>query len=147
MADRDGEVLLRRCRGAVFAAGCLAILIVAAWVKPDAAGLGTHEQLGMPACGFYERTGYPCPTCGMTTAFAYVTRGRIIKAVLVQPAGALAALACGAGVVAGGYTVAKGRGPNLLWFWINPVRTIFLVAVVVTTSWLWLCLLTYVRQN
>ena len=45
----------------------LSILVVAAFLKPSPKGLGTHTQLGQNTCGFYERTDYPCPTCGMTT--------------------------------------------------------------------------------
>ncbi len=126
---------------------CLGVLVVAAWLQPHGDGVGTHEQLGLPACGFYERTGYPCPTCGMTTAFAHVARGHVLRALSVQPAGTLAALVCVAGVVAGGYSVVTGRTAKLVGLWINPIRTIFWVAAIVTASWLWLCLLTYLRHK
>jgi hypothetical protein len=35
----------------------------------------THRQLGLPPCTFYERTGMPCPSCGMTSSFALFVRG------------------------------------------------------------------------
>ena len=126
---------------------CLAILSVGACLKPHPAGVGTHEQLGLPACGFYEQTGYPCPTCGMTTALAHMARGHVFRAFVVQPAGALAALVCMAGVIVGGYTVATGRPPNIIWLWIHPIRSILAMAGIVTISWLWLCLLMYLGQH
>ncbi|NBO19844.1 MAG: DUF2752 domain-containing protein, partial [Proteobacteria bacterium] len=41
------------------------------WLTPDARGLGTHEQLGLPPCGFYLWYGLPCPSCGMTTSWPH----------------------------------------------------------------------------
>ena len=49
-------------------AGCVALLSVAAWLTPDELGVGSHQQLGLPPCSMLTLTGYPCPTCGMTTA-------------------------------------------------------------------------------
>jgi hypothetical protein len=40
-------------------------------------------------CGFKQRTGLPCPTCGMTTATLAFAQGRILKAFYIQPACAL----------------------------------------------------------
>jgi hypothetical protein len=45
--------------------GLIALLATARWLTPDARGLGTHEQLGLPPCGFYLWYGLPCPSCGM----------------------------------------------------------------------------------
>ncbi|NJL31438.1 MAG: DUF2752 domain-containing protein, partial [Phycisphaerales bacterium] len=49
---------------------CLLPLVVGAALHADPQGVGTHEQLGFPACQFLEVTGYPCISCGMTTAVA-----------------------------------------------------------------------------
>lgn len=38
-------------------------------------------------CGFKQRTGLPCPTCGMTTAALAFAQGRILEAFYIQPAG------------------------------------------------------------
>lgn len=57
------------------------------YLTPEAAGVGTHTQLGLPPCGVYELFHKPCPSCGMTTAFALLARGRVWEAVKVQPAG------------------------------------------------------------
>jgi hypothetical protein len=37
-------------------------------------------------CGFKQRTGWPCPTCGMTTATLAFAQGRIFEAFYIQPA-------------------------------------------------------------
>jgi len=75
----------------------LAVLILAAALKPDPAGHGTHRRLGLPPCGWVVALGKPCPTCGMTTAFAHAAQGRPGHALWAQPAGALMALLTAAG--------------------------------------------------
>jgi hypothetical protein len=39
-------------------------------------------------CGMKQRTGLPCPTCGMTTCVLAFARGEVLAAFYVQPAGA-----------------------------------------------------------
>jgi hypothetical protein len=73
--------------------GCVLLLAAGIHIKPDPRGHGTHEQLGFAPCGFYLMTGYPCPTCGATTAFAWMVHGRPWMAVKTQPFGALTAVA------------------------------------------------------
>jgi hypothetical protein len=75
----------------------LAMLVVGARLSPSRAGHGTHEQLGMPACGFLIATGRPCPTCGMTTAVSLAAHRQPVRALLTQPFGALVALGAGIG--------------------------------------------------
>lgn len=58
----------------------LCVLLLARWLEPDPRGFGTHEQLGLPACGFAQLTGLGCPSCGLTTAFAYMARGLLTPA-------------------------------------------------------------------
>src|SRR5262249_58677244 len=41
----------------------------------------THRQLGLPPCTFYLMTGLPCPSCGMTTSFAFLVRGDLVNSV------------------------------------------------------------------
>ncbi|MCG8405232.1 MAG: DUF2752 domain-containing protein [Phycisphaerales bacterium] len=82
------------------ALACLAVLGVAAVLTPDPRGHGTHEGLGklfgtraMPPCSWPLITGLPCPTCGMTTSFSNVVRGRLVTAFVAQPAGMVLCLA------------------------------------------------------
>ncbi|MFW6146480.1 MAG: DUF2752 domain-containing protein [Planctomycetota bacterium] len=81
----------RRSRliGAAVAVPCWAVLAVAVWLTPDPLGYDTHTQLGLSPCSVPVTTGYPCPTCGMTTAFAWMGEGRPLNAFAVQPFGAL----------------------------------------------------------
>jgi len=70
----------------------LAVLAVAAWIPPSSEGHGTHQQLGLPACGWLVSTGRPCATCGMTTSFASLTKGDIGGSLSAQPFGTFLAL-------------------------------------------------------
>lgn len=61
-----------------------------------------HLDMGrwLGYCGFKQRTGLPCPTCGMTTATLAFAQGRILEAFYTQPAcGLLCSLMVGAGIL------------------------------------------------
>jgi Protein of unknown function (DUF2752) len=79
--------LSSRVAWAVLFAVPTAVFITAAWLYPDPVGHGTHTQLGLPPCGFYVFTGYPCPGCGLTTAFAHMIRGQVGGAFDANPFG------------------------------------------------------------
>ncbi len=82
------ETCLLRLLWLTVAAVPSTVLAVARWgVHPDPSGHGTHTQLGLPPCGFLVATGYPCAGCGMTTAFAHMVRGQVLRAVAANPAG------------------------------------------------------------
>ncbi|MGB8332752.1 MAG: DUF2752 domain-containing protein [Polyangiales bacterium] len=68
-------------------AASVLVLTAAAAVVPDPRGYGTHTQLGLPPCGFLLLTGFPCPGCGLTTAFAYGIRGQWLLAASANPLG------------------------------------------------------------
>ena len=80
---------LARCGLVLAALGLTTVIGTARWLKPDPRGFGTHQQLGLPACGFAERMGMQCPTCGMTTSFAWMSRGRFDRAWSANPAGSV----------------------------------------------------------
>jgi hypothetical protein len=100
-------------RALVLAAlGLVGVLGVARQLEPDPRGFGTHTQLGLAPCAFALVTGHPCPTCGMTTSFAWFARGRFDRSWRANPAGSLLALTCVALVpwlLAG---AARGRPPG-----------------------------------
>ncbi len=98
----------RRLLGAGVAVAAAAVLGLATWLEPSSAGLGTHEQLAMPACGWITLMDVPCPTCGMTTAFAHAANGNMLASFLAQPLGAVLALATAIALVVGLYTAATG---------------------------------------
>lgn len=56
------------------------VLGAAAWLRPDARGFGTHQQLGLPPCMFEAMVGVPCPGCGLTTSFAHMAHGQPLAA-------------------------------------------------------------------
>ncbi|HEV3203383.1 MAG TPA: DUF2752 domain-containing protein [Gemmataceae bacterium] len=81
----------------LIAGGLVAILVLA--VKLDPYGpdgrplrMETHRQLGLPPCTFYEKTGLPCPSCGLTTSFALLVRGDIGNSLRANAIGTLMAL-------------------------------------------------------
>lgn len=69
-----------------------AVLAIAAWLKPAAAGYGTHTELGLPPCNFLRLTHIPCPSCGLTTCFAWAIRLQFRNAFFANPFGILAFL-------------------------------------------------------
>jgi hypothetical protein len=81
---------------AALALGLVLVFVVARRLEPSPRGFGTHEQLGLPPCQFAWVTGKPCPSCGMTTAFAWFVRGELVRALGANPAGGLLAAACAA---------------------------------------------------
>ena len=92
----------------IVALACLSVLMVAAYLRPSEQGLGTHEQLGLPACGWIVAADLPCPTCGMTTAFSHAANGDLYGSIGAQPFGALLAVFTATVVVAAGWTALTG---------------------------------------
>lgn len=74
------------------AAGIAASLFVVRMLEPDRHGHGTHQQLGLPPCTFVVLFGHRCPTCGGTTAWANLVRGRFVDAFSANVGGALLGL-------------------------------------------------------
>jgi hypothetical protein len=115
--------------------GCLAILALAAWLRPDPHGYGTHAQLGTGPCGALVMTGYPCPTCGMTTAFAHTVRGQWLRALWVQPAGFVLALGTLGLAGVAGWTAFCGRWPRPNVRFVTPYRLFLGLLVMLLAAW------------
>ncbi len=92
---------------AVFAASA-AVLVVAFVLTPSPNGVGTHEAMGLPACGLLRTSGIPCATCGMTTSFSYAAHGDLLTSFINQPAGAVLALLTAMAAVLSGYALMTG---------------------------------------
>jgi hypothetical protein len=100
------------------------LLGLALWLSPSGAGSGTHQQLGLPPCGWMVSMNMPCPSCGMTTAFSYAAHGSLLSSFLVQPMGFVLALMTAAAFVVSifvactgsmvGYALASRISPRLL---------------------------------
>lgn len=142
--ERFGPILIvtplhRPVRGRLWAllitVGCGMILGIAARLLPVGNGYGTHQQLGLPSCGFLSQTGYPCVTCGMTTAFAHFVHGQWIRSFIDQPMGfALALSTAILGVVALTAAV-SGRVVWINWYRINPVRVVWAAVFLFFAAW------------
>ncbi|MAC18122.1 MAG: hypothetical protein CMJ23_00290 [Phycisphaerae bacterium] len=115
----------------------MALLSVAWVLEPSEEGLGTHQQLGLPVCGFIASADMPCPTCGMTTAFSHAADGNLASSFAAQPLGMLLALGCAVLVLVGTYTAVTGSmlapfladlaGPRIGW----------ILVVLLILAWIW----------
>ena len=134
---RAQEPFRARLMATVALAGCWSLLGLAAWMDPDPRGLGTHKQLGLPPCSSVVILGYPCPTCGMTTAFSYTVRGRFFAAFHAQPAGFLLAMttAIAAGVALS--VIATGRVWTLNWYRVSPAKLVIASIAILGGGWLY----------
>ncbi len=117
--------------------GASLILGVAAWLSPSTDGIGTHRQLGLPQCGWIVAADLPCPTCGMTTAFSYTVRGKLISAFTTQPFGMFLAI----GVMFMGllaFTIAITGRPEsaFLYKWMT-TNTLFIIVGVAAFAWVY----------
>ncbi|MBU0637560.1 MAG: DUF2752 domain-containing protein [Planctomycetes bacterium] len=112
-----------------------AVLGTSAWLKPDERGYGTHEQLGGGPCGMLVTTGLPCPTCGMTTAFAHTVRGQWWRAFWAQPTGFVLALGTAAAVVGGMWVLLAGRWPRWNLFFVTPYRLFLGLLILLLGGW------------
>ena len=120
----------RAASAAALAASAL-VLGLASWMHPSPDGVGTHTQLGLPACGFYSSVGLPCATCGMTTAFSHAAHGQLLQAFHVQPAGAALAVMTAMLAVTSAYALVTGMrlGPTVAWV-ARPGVAVSMAAVV-----------------
>lgn len=77
----------------------LGLLVLAGILKPNAAGYGTHQQLGLPPCTFKTIFGVRCPTCGMTTSWSYFVRGNLAASWQANAGGTCLAISAAIGAV------------------------------------------------
>ena len=119
------------------AVAALSLLIVASILKPASEGLGTHQQLGLPQCGWISAANMPCPTCGMTTAFSHAADGNLLGSFRAQPMGALLAIATAIAVVVGGWSALSGStlGPFLAGLFNARVGWMLLAFFI--AAWIW----------
>lgn len=91
-APRWSRSFLLRVTAGLIALVPLVLLGLAGTLSPDADGLGTHQQLGLPPCSMRLIVGIRCPSCGMTTSWAHFMRGQWPESLRVNPGGFLLAL-------------------------------------------------------
>jgi hypothetical protein len=92
-----------------------ALIATSLWLRPDVRGFGTHQQLGLPPCGFRAMTGIPCPGCGLTTSFAWMARGHVFNAFSAHLMGPpLFAMVCAMAIYAP-FAVSRARPLRVLF--------------------------------
>jgi hypothetical protein len=110
------------------------MLAIAACLTPDPDGLGTHRQLlDWPPCGFLLLTGRPCPSCGMTTAWAHLVRGNVTASLAANAGGFLTALFAGPLAIWTLASSVRGR-----WVWGGPNLPLMLGASVSVVAATWI---------
>ena len=86
---QTGLVVRERVLAAVMGFALMGPLVVAGVLRPDDRGHGTHQQIGLPPCTLLVLFGVRCPTCGMTTSWANLVRGRLAEATSANLGGSL----------------------------------------------------------
>lgn len=128
---------LQRLVAAGVAMACLGALVIAATLTPSPTGVETHLALGFDRCGYLTRSGLPCPTCGMTTSFAYFVRGDLARSAVAQPMGALLAFAATMTVWAGAYVAVSGRPAHRLLRLVPPRYYVLPLMALAVAAWAW----------
>ncbi len=136
-AARPQSVTSRRIAAIAVAIGAAGVLGLAARLDPSPTGVGTHEQLNLPTCGWIMAGDLPCPTCGMTTAFAHAADGHLLTSFLTQPLGFLIALGTAMALLIGAYVAVTGSAvasvlPRLWGRWAP-----WTIGVVLLGSWVY----------
>lgn len=127
--------LRHRLCGLAVALAAAGVLGLAAWFEPAEGGLGTHEQLNLPSCGWIVIMDLPCPTCGMTTAFAHAAEGNLLASARTQPLGFVLAVITAMALLLGTYVAVTGSriGASVVGLWGR--HTGWVVAGAVLAAW------------
>jgi len=99
LEDNDRRIgMLVRAALLMIAVGLASVFAIAIYLNPYRDGRvwheGTHQQLGLQPCTFKVWTGYPCPSCGMTSSFALLMRGDVWNSIQANGVGTMLALFC-----------------------------------------------------
>ncbi len=132
---RDTVGVNERVSALLASVACISLLIVAAWLTPASPGHGTHTQLGLPPCPWPATVGGPCPTCGMTTAFALAADGRFLASFLTQPFGFILAVLAACGFWAGLHIAATGSPAGRIYGKLLLPRVVWTLVGLALASW------------
>lgn len=126
-----------RMVAAVVALLASSVLAVAGTLAPDARGHGTHTQLGLSPCSTMARLGRPCPSCGMTTAFACFVRGDVIGAIKAQVLGTVLAACTLLAILGGAATALLGASFRLILrrIFVDRIEWLYVLIVLIGGSW------------
>ena len=127
---------IQRLAMAGVAIGLAILLVTAGRLTPNPAGLGTHQQLGLPPCSSLVIFGVRCPACGMTTSWALLLDGDILNAVRVNTGGVMLALIAAVGVLCQSLMAWSGRREILPWFMNFVLWSLIAALSVAVLQWL-----------
>jgi len=125
----------RRLLAAAVAVPCAIVLGLAAYLTPAGEGHGTHEQLNLPECGWITMADMPCPSCGMTTAFAHAANGDLLASVVTQPMGAALAIGTAMTLVMATYIAITGSKIGSVFGQFLSRKTIWYSAAFAALAW------------
>ncbi len=126
---------ISRLTWAVLFALPTAVFITAALLTPDSHGHGTHTQLGLPPCGFLVFTGYPCPGCGLTTAFSHMIRFELGGAWGSNPFGIALFLATAAFIPVAALGFVRGWGVVAALDRLHAEKVAIVLALLSVVTW------------
>lgn len=124
-----------RLQAAVIGLIACGVIGIALWLNPASTGVGTHRQLGLPACGMLQTTGLPCPTCGMTTSFTEMVHGHPWRSVMAQPTGALMCLGVLLAIPIAALCAVCGTYPVVAWHRIPLGWLAFTIGAIFFAGW------------
>jgi hypothetical protein len=134
----ERATLTERILAIGLAVGCSLVLCIAAYLPPSPTGTGTHTQLrGLQSCQFFQRTGLPCPSCGMTTSFSWFVRGNWLASFYVQPMGYVLAVIATVTAWAGYYIAVTGKPAHRLLKLVPSRYYLFPLLGLAVAAWGW----------
>lgn len=134
-SDRTTSPQVRRLMALAVGVCCAALLTIAMIVAPSSQGLGTHEQLNLPTCGWITMMDLPCMTCGMTTAFSHAVRGNFFESLLTQPMGFVLAMGTAITLLISLHVAVTGSKLAGLFGRFYSARVMWLLVAFAAASW------------
>lgn len=133
--SRNVRVAVRLGAAVRVALAVVSLVLAGLWLTafrltPERAGLGTHQQLGLPPCTARVLLGIRCPACGMTTSWAYLARGDVVGAAVSNVGGLMLGVLALVTIPAAAWMAAIGKRLPLP---IVPLLAITLVLILTVT--------------
>jgi hypothetical protein len=132
-AAADPGAATNRLLAALLLLLCGGVLVLSYVLTPSRTGWGTHILLGFPPCLFHTLVGFPCPFCGMTTAFVHMAHGHVAQAFACHVLGPVFFVGTGIVAVWSLVCLVRGTSPIPAWAWSSRVQAV--VLVVLAAGW------------
>lgn len=116
---------------------CVTLMYTAIRLTPSPEGVGTHRAMGFYPCNMLVVTGIPCPTCGMTTSFAWFYRAELMGSLYVQPCGFVLAYLVAITGLGALYEVLTARPIHRILRVFSPKFYILSGSLLFTLGWAW----------